>query len=105
MAKKEFRRLNRNKFFLLLIFIFLFLIYGYLPLLVKQAKLSKLITCIEREIVKLEESNRLLEEEKRKLTTDLSYVDRLAREKLDLLGSREILYKIVEKKSRGGAAR
>ncbi len=105
MAKKKYRPFIRNKFLLLILLIIIFLIYCYLPLAVKIRRLNKLIENIDREIVFFTEDNCLLEKEKDRLTTDLDYIGRLAREKLDLIRPGEIIYKIVDKKSRGGAAR
>ena len=90
---------------LLAFLIILFLIYWYVPLVVKIKRLNKLVKDIEIEIVDLGEENCLLEEEKKRLESDLDYIGRLARENLDLIRPGEILYKIVEKQSRGGAAR
>lgn len=105
MAEKRSRSLTRNKYLFLSLFIILLLIYGYLPLGVKLKKLNRLIKNIEQEIVSLKKENTLLEEEKKRLESDLNYVERMARGNLDLIRRGEILYKIVEKKSRGGAVR
>ena len=71
----------------------------------KLIKRNRLLEVIKTEIANLEEDNLLLESEKKRLDSDLDYIDRLAREKLDLIRSGEILYKIVDQKSRGGAVR
>ncbi len=105
MARKKHGNLSRNKFLLLFLFIIIFLIYCYLPLANKLIKRNKLIENIEAEIVSLEENNLVLESEKKRLDSDLNYIDRLVREKLDLIRPGEILYKIVDRKLRGGAAR
>lgn len=85
------------------LFIIVFLIYCYSPLVDKLIKRNRLLENIKTEIANLEESNLFLESEKKRLESDLDYIDRLAREKLDLIRPGEILYKIVDQKSRGGA--
>ena len=90
---------------LLFLFIIVFLGYCYLPLADKLIKRSRLLEDIKAEIADLEESNLFLESEKKRLDSDLDYIDRLVREKLDLIRPGEVLYKIVDQKSRGGAVR
>ncbi len=96
MAENRYKKISKNKFLLIFIFIIIFLVYCYLPLVVKIKKLNALIVKIERDIVNLKEENRLLEEEKEKLKSNWDYIGRLAREKLDLILPGEIIYKIVE---------
>lgn len=87
-------KMLKNGFFLMGLAIFLIAIF--LPGYAKFQELKKENKELELNIKKLEKENIYLRQEKIKLTSDPSYVEKVARQKLGVVRKGEIIYKIVE---------
>lgn len=77
---------------LLLIF---YIIFVFSEKYARILEVKSYISELEQEIRGLEENNQLLSEKKDLLNTD-SYVEKIAREELDLIKPNEVLYKAVK---------
>jgi cell division protein FtsB len=62
-----------------------------------QALLSK-NRALDRQLKEVEKENKRLEEEKRRLETDITYIERKARQKIGVVRKGEIVLKEVPKK-------
>ena len=67
----------------------------FLPSYTKMQELKQKNDDFTERIKRLEEKNKKLEEEKRFLTTNPDYVEKIAREKMGLIRQGEKVYKIV----------
>jgi cell division protein FtsB len=72
----------------------------FLPPFVKYQALKYKERKIERQIAEAKAERKRLEEEKRKLETDVSYVEKRAREKVGMVRKGEIVIKEVPPKKR-----
>lgn len=77
---------------LLLIF---YIIFVFSEKYARILEVKSYISELEQEIRGLEENNQLLSEKKSLLNTD-SYVEKIAREELDLIKPNEVLYKAIK---------
>ena len=90
MAKK----INRTKVYLVIGV----LIVIFLPPFVKYQELRYKNKKLEERINSLKEENRQLAEEKRRLETDITYIEKKAREKIGVVRKGEIVLKEVPQK-------
>lgn len=68
----------------------------FLPSFAKYQELRYKNKKLEEEIVSLKRETKRLEEEKRRLETDITYIERKAREKIGIVRKGEIVLKEVE---------
>ncbi len=90
MAKK----INRTKIYLVISI----LIVIFLPPFAKYQELHYKNKKLEERINSLKEENRQLAEEKRRLETDITYIEKKAREKMGVVRKDEIVLKEVPQK-------
>ena len=83
----------RNALFLCVVCALVFVFY--LPSYVKMQDLHERNRVQEKRIKELERDNVHLEEERRRLTDDPVYFEKIAREKMGIIKDGEVIYKIV----------
>ncbi|MBF0595412.1 MAG: septum formation initiator family protein [Candidatus Omnitrophica bacterium] len=83
----------RNALFLCVVCALVFVFY--LPSYVKMQDLHEKNRVYEKRIKDLEQDNVRLEEERRRLTDDPVYFEKVAREKMGIIRDGEVIYKIV----------
>jgi len=74
------------------------LIAVFLPSFAKYQELRYKNKKLDEEIVSLQKESKRLEEEKRKLETDITYIEKKAREKMGVVRKGEIVLKETPKK-------
>gem|GEM_PF-470104 len=67
----------------------------YLPSYVKMQDLNEKNRQYEKKIVALEKDNTRLEDERRRLTDDPAYFEKVARERMGIIRDGEVIYKVV----------
>ncbi|MBF0387862.1 MAG: septum formation initiator family protein [Candidatus Omnitrophica bacterium] len=83
----------RNALFLCIVCALVFAFY--LPSYIKMQDMNKKNQVYEKRIKDLEQDNARLGEERRRLTDDPAYFEKVAREKMGIIRDGEIVYKIV----------
>ena len=83
----------KNAFFLFIGTIVVFALF--LPSYTELQDLKQTNQDYDRQIRELKRQNKMLVEERRRLTEDPSYLEKVAREKMGLIKEGEVIYKIL----------